>query len=87
VWLWIAGLLTALATWMMAARRPVWQRSWVPLAVVLVSATLLAACGGGMSGGGGGIPGTPSGTYTLTVIGNMGPSAPEHQVLLTLKVN
>jgi sugar lactone lactonase YvrE len=87
VWLWIAGLLTALATWMMAARRPVWQRAWVPLAVVLLCAAFWTACGAGNNVGGGGISGTPSGTYTLTVIGNMGPSAPEHQVLLTLKVN
>jgi hypothetical protein len=90
VWLWIAGLLTALATWMMAARRPVWQRAWVPLAVVLLCAALWTACGGGNNvggGGGGGIPGTPAGTYTLTVTGNMGSSAPEHQVALTLTVN
>ena len=90
VWLWIAGLLAAVATWMMAARRLAWQRAWVPLAVVLLCAALWTACGGGINaggGGGGGSPGTPAGTYALTVTGNMGSLAPEHQVALTLKVN
>ncbi|TAM83613.1 MAG: choice-of-anchor D domain-containing protein [Acidobacteria bacterium] len=52
------------------------QRSrWAPL---LASAVLLAAismsCGGGGGGGGGGVtnPGTPAGTYTLTVTGVSG---------------
>jgi hypothetical protein len=86
-WPWILALLAAVATWMMAAHRPVWQRAWVPLAVVLLCAALWTACGGGNNVGGGGISGTPSGTYTLTVTGNMGSPALEHNVTLTLKVN
>jgi len=37
--------------------------------LTLVTLLLLPACGGGGGGGGGGNPGTPAGTYTLTVSG------------------
>ena len=53
-----------------------WQSTMVPLAAGLLLMLALAGCGGGGSGGGGGgttsNPGTPAGTYTLTVTGTTG---------------
>ena len=64
-----------------------------PIGPSLLAATLLlvlawSACGGG-GGGGGGRPGTPPGTYQLTVggISTSGSASLQHQVALTLKVN
>lgn len=55
------GLLAMLATAAMTARR----RVWIGFAATLLLVVLWTACGGG--GGGGGNPGTPKGTYTLTL--------------------
>ena len=68
-----------------------WRFGLVPLAAGLVLALALAGCGGGGGGGGGGPvgnPGTPSGTYSLTVTGmtGSGATALSHAVALTLKV-
>ena len=59
-----------------------------PLAGALLLVLLWAACGGG-GGGGGGNPGTPLGTYTLTVTGTVttGSDNLNHGLTLTLKVN
>jgi len=71
------------------ARR--WKATMVPLAAGLLLILALAGCGGG--GGGGGTvptnPGTPAGTYSLTVTGTMGSgsSAMSHSVTLTLTVS
>jgi hypothetical protein len=44
--------------------------------LVLGFSTLwLASCGGGGGGGGGGNPGTPAGTYSITVTGAAGPTS------------
>ena len=42
------------------------------LAALLISVTALVGCGGGSSGGGGGTGGTPTGNYTITVVGTSG---------------
>jgi len=85
----LLALLAALtALWALGERRlnlsPV---RWPPLGVGLMFLLLWAACGGG--GGGGGPPppkpGTPAGTYTLTVTATSG--GVSHTTSLTLKVN
>ncbi len=82
------ALLLATAT----RRREARQRSLprrARLAALLLAAVALAACGGGGSGGGGGgaksSPGTPSGSYTLTVKGSAG--SVSHSTTLKLTVN
>jgi len=55
--------------------------------VVLGLSTLrLAACGGGVGGGGTGSPGTPKGTYTVTVNATTG-TVPGTPATITLTVN
>lgn len=71
-------------------RVPVLARFGLGLMILL--ATVWVACGGGGTsggGGGGGNPGTPIGTYTLTVTGtsSSGSTALNHEVTLTLTVN
>jgi len=83
--LWIAALALLLALLAAAIRR---QRVLAALAAVLVILALWASCGGGDGGGGGGgggNPGTPSGTYNLTITGASG--GVSHTLTLTLVVN
>jgi len=55
---------------------PSWRRKGV-LAVMLLLIIVVPACGGGGGGGGGSQqhqdPGTPSGTYTITLTATSGP--------------
>jgi photosystem II stability/assembly factor-like uncharacterized protein len=66
-----------------------WQAVFLPLAGGLLLMLALTGCGGGGGGGGGGTPGTPAGTYPLTVTGSTGSgaSAVSHSVTLTLTVS
>jgi hypothetical protein len=65
-----------------------WRSTMVPLASGLLLILALTACGGGGGGGGPSNPGTPVGTYPLTVTGSAGSgsSALSHSVTLTLTV-
>ncbi|MGO9305894.1 MAG: FG-GAP-like repeat-containing protein [Candidatus Korobacteraceae bacterium] len=68
-----------------------WQSTIVTLAAGLLLILVIAGCGGGGGGGGGTTsnPGTPAGTYTLTVTGiaGSGSSALSHKATLTLNVS
>jgi hypothetical protein len=67
-----------------------WRTVVVLMAVWLPLTMVLAACGGGGGGGGGSTnPGTPAGTYTLTVTGTVGTgtTALSHSVTLALNVS
>ena len=60
------------------------------LATALLAAMVMPACGGGGGGGGSGAnPGTPAGSYSLTVTGSVasGSSTLTRSVMLSLKVN
>ena len=91
MWLWIWGLLGVVAAKLLGGRRLAWRRAWAPLAVAMLGLTLWTACGGGGGGssGGGGNPGTPAGTYNLTVTATCksGTTTAQHAIILTLKVN
>jgi sugar lactone lactonase YvrE len=85
IWLWMLGLLAAVGTRLMGGRRLAWRRAWAPLAVAMLSLTLWAGCGGGAPSN----PGTPAGTYNLTVTGTYtsGTTTVQHNVTLTVRVN
>jgi hypothetical protein len=92
VWLWIAALLTALGTSLIGQHNIAFRPGRVILVMSLLSLALLAGCGGGGmtgGGGGGGNPGTPAGTYALTVSGSYasGSTSMNHGVTLKLTVN
>ena len=92
----LALVLVALAWAILGRKLPVtqrWRTAPVLLGAGLLLALALAACGGGSSGGGGGggqtNPGTPAGTYTLTVTGTVtsGSQTVNHNYQLTLTVS
>ncbi|HEY6767793.1 MAG TPA: SBBP repeat-containing protein [Candidatus Sulfotelmatobacter sp.] len=70
-------------------RKPLW--SFMALFVIFGGLLILPACGGssnnGGGGGGGGNPGTPAGTYTVTVTGTDGTITHAVTPPLTLTVN
>ena len=92
----VALVLMALAWAIMRRNQPDvnrWKATMLPLAAGLLLILALAGCGGGGGGGGGSTtpsnPGTPAGTYMLTVTGTAGAgsSAVSNSVTLTLIVS
>jgi hypothetical protein len=80
------ALLLAATAWAIGRRNPIRVSCRRPNIVLLIAGLLLMLALGGC--GGGGNPGTPAGTYTLTVTGVTGSGSPtlSHSVTLTLKV-
>ena len=83
-WVLAFTLLLLLARLTPARHRTKW--AYASVLVVLLSALVwTSGCGGGGGGGGHHNPGTPAGSYTLTVAGTS--SGVSHTLNLTLKVN
>jgi hypothetical protein len=82
----LAGVAWAVRSWRQpeASRR---RAAFLTLAAGLLLTLAMAACGGGGGGGHTTIPGTPAGTYTLTVTGSASPSTLSHTISLTLHVS
>ncbi len=78
--LWLLGF--ALVASLLGGMR---RRARLGFAMMVFLVLLAAACGGGGAGGGAGSPGTPPGTYTLTVNGTSGSLS--HNATVTLIVN
>jgi hypothetical protein len=92
VWLWLPGLMLTLSGGV--SRRDSLRRPFallVLLVAIIVLLSLLAACGGGLQGGGtaSANPGTPAGTYNMTVSATMNsaPGSPTKTASVTLTVN
>jgi hypothetical protein len=81
------ALLLAVTAWTIGRRNPIrvrrWRSSIIPLIAGLLLALALAGCGGPSN------PGTPPGTYTLTVtaVTGSGSSTLSHSVTLNLSVS
>jgi predicted component of type VI protein secretion system len=65
-----------------------WRTVLLPIAAGVLLTLAITACGGGGSSGPPSNPGTPAGTYNLTVTGTAGtaPNTVTHTVPLTLTV-
>ena len=61
------------------------RRAGAALALIVLSVALWASCGGGSSGGAQSNPGTPAGTYSLTISATGGSLT--HTATLSLKVH
>jgi hypothetical protein len=81
--LWLGVLLVWLAYVGWRLKRSGIRRVWLLWGTVLLLAALAASCGGG--GGGGGSPGTPAGTYTISVSGSGSGLSHNTQVTLTVQ--
>jgi hypothetical protein len=81
IWLSIGGLALLGASFISG-----WKKLFVlPLTCLILSGLIfLAACGGGSSSSGGGQPGTPAGSYTVTVSATSGSLTHTIPVTLTL---
>lgn len=76
--LWMFGLALVGVVWLIAYRRQPWERrrrfTLALFALGFLAAMAMTACGGGGGNPGGPVsnPGTPAGTYTLTITGTTG---------------
>src|SRR5206468_3084824 len=96
----VPWLLVCLLTMAMFARLAAWRRRRVAplpmrvgiraaiLCLPLMLAIMMSACGGGGGGGGPSNPGTPTGTYSITVSATFtsGSTTLKHNLTLSLKV-
>ncbi len=78
-WLGLLGLLAAMGFAAVRLSRNSWSESFaarrlalLPLASLLLTVALWASCGGGGGSGVIHVPGTPAGTYTLTIAATSG---------------
>jgi hypothetical protein len=83
MWLPIGGL-ALLGTGLTSRKKKLW--GFLFGCLLFSGLIFLAACGGSSSSGGGGHPGTPAGTYTVTVTGTGTTGSPTHSTTVTLTV-
>ena len=92
IWLWLPGLIVTVAGGVSHGRRRRATLFFPSLALIAVVLALTVSCGGGGLEGGDAAaaqPGTPPGTYTMTVSATMNtaPGSPTKTVFVTLTVN
>jgi hypothetical protein len=82
--IWILALLAVVGSWVRGTRR----FAWATLAIAALGLMLWAACGGGGASGPGN-PGTPAGSYSLTIKATYtsGATTLQHNLNLSLTVN
>ncbi len=87
LWLPLPGLvivLAGLANSQARRKRMAPYSMYSTLGLIFLVTVVMTACGGGGGGGGGGQPGTPPGTYTITVNASSGTLTHSSQVSLTV---
>ncbi len=78
------GGLTLLSTGIISRKKRLF--GFLLVCMLFSGLIFMSACGGSSSGGGGGHPGTPAGTYTITITGTATSGSPAHPATVTLTV-